>query len=454
MLCSAIYVLLCASIGETRYPTRLQNLLDAGKDKSSEVEWTLSWAEGVNNGLVERFLTRTSEDSIWQSNLGDENGFHAVQYTKEPQGHSEEEMREYQVPREKSAGTRSSMIYGDQLWYLPRSEFPLSGYVQPLSVATAYRPFRPTAIGLSPGMVNELDSGPFRIPYGYADGIDSAAFDERKVLGGSSITAEYGGGRFRLTWQFDDRVGGMPVKAMLERDGVLVYFSETEYVKQDDRWVPEQSRFYRGDSATPYKIAEMKNASFNKPKHITDFDPSDMGALYGTQFLTRSGVQYWGGSGLLSDSEFWELVYIYNVLPHPQIIEMIAREGEMSREEYERFLQRGAETRRAEYRKSNYDEPWTIRRTKTELEDEWDIYLKKFLDEHKLPEAAVERAREVTKKAKEIRDARREKDRADKREAEKKGNQARLKEFEQEEEKMYIRLLVKPLDKIARSAQP
>lgn len=449
--CTAICVNALAQPIPPNSPTRIRNLLQGGGENTSEIEWRLSWHDDVNEGLVERFTTRRAGRDAWESNYGDSRGHHAVEYSRPTTGLSDEEIRQIQIPKENSAGTRSSMTYDGQLWHLPRAETPLSGLVESLETAKAYHPNNPLIIGATVGVINELDATPFRIPFSFAEGFESAEFQESVDSDSSAVTATWGGGMFRLNWEFDQRVGDQPVRTLLERDGELAYYSETDYEKKDNRWVPTEARFFRGSSTTPYKRIEIDKISFDQPDHLQEFDPSDMGALYGTQFTTATGLKMWTGDGLVRNTEFWDLVYLYNADPHPKIIQLIANEIGLSVEEYKDFLRRGAENRRAEYRRTNKDEPWlVVAKAKKDNEDEWDVYLKKFLLKHSLSDSAVDRAKEITKKAKQIRDAYREKNKSDMREAKREGNKKKLAELEASENRIFKRLLEKPLNRLIR----
>ena len=70
--------------------------------KTSQIEWTVSWGEGPDDGLVERHITRTAGNSVWESNLGDENGYHRREFrTFPPQGDvTPEELEKYLYPRD------------------------------------------------------------------------------------------------------------------------------------------------------------------------------------------------------------------------------------------------------------------------------------------------------------------------------------------------------------------
>src|SRR3990172_8877303 len=149
------------------YPERLRRILDSRPEKTSEVEWTATWIGGRDAGLVERYVTRKASDAIWESNLGDEHGYHPTSYGEPhpgawgkdaPEIPNREEspmayeqwLRKHEIPKEETAGTPNSLIYDGQAWHLQYAERPLTGIVQPLETARDYLPVDLPSMGLAP----------------------------------------------------------------------------------------------------------------------------------------------------------------------------------------------------------------------------------------------------------------------------------------------------------------
>ena len=429
-----------------QYPPRLRSVFDSHAPTTSQVEWTASWIGGRDAGLVERYVTRKAGDALWESNLGDESGYHRLVFrASPPAGISEEESRQYASPREETAGTRNSLVYDGQAWHLSPAERPLSGMLQPVEAARAWLPTDLPSIGLAPCWGSDLDANPFHLPNQQFEGFDSATFREGRENGLPTLSAEWGGSS-RLAWRFDDRYGGKPVWAAFERDGVPVYSSETEYEKIGERWFPKSIRFYDRDSASPYKMIDVQRATFDEPWHMQEITPTDIGALYGTQFGGPDGTKMWTGAELIPDDEFWKLVHLYDVLPDPRIMKMIA-EPEQTVDEYVQSLRaKGARWREA-YRKKYNEEPWLVQKSPKE-KDEWDVYVEKFLTEHKLPEPGVKRANEIRDQSKKLRDAYRRKNAAALRKAKEENDSRKVAEYEGIEKRIFERVLVRDLKKL------
>ena len=463
------WVLLGLLLGPTepadRYPPRLRNVLDLQRATTSQVEWTVTWIGGRDAGLVERYVTRKAGDALWESNLGDENGYHPTAYGEPHPGAwgkdgpeipnreqspiaYEEWLRTHEIPKEELAATRNSLIYDRQAWHLEYAERPLSGNVQPVETAQEWLPVDLTSIGLAPcGRTSGLEGNPFQLPEWALEGFDSATFAEGLENGLPMVSAVYGSGRFRLTWRFDERFGGRPVWAAFERDGEPVYSSETEYEKIGERWFPKSVRFYQGDSTTPYNMIDVKRATFDEPWHMQEITPTDIGALSGTHFASSEGAKIWTGAELIPLKEYDELVQLYGVLPDPRILELQAKLINKTVEEYLKIIQRSIAREREEYRKKYNEEPWLVKRSPKE-KDEWDVYVDKFLTEHKLPEPGVKRANEIRDQSKKLRDAYRRKNAAALRKAKEENDSRKVVEYEGIEKRIFERVLVRDLKKL------
>ncbi len=446
----ARWVVLGVILGATgpydRYPPRLRTILESQAPTTSQVEWTATWIGGRDAGLVERYVTRKAGAAVWESNLGDENGYHPLVFSAHPPtGVSEEELRKYASPREESAGTRNSLIYDGQAWHLEHAERPLSGMLQPVETARAWLPVDLPSIGLAPCWAGELDVNPFHIHPTWFGGFDSATFKDGRENGLPTLSAEWAG-TYRLTWRFDERVGGQPVWAGFEVNDQLVHYSETEYERIGERWFPKSVRFYNGDSASPYKMIDVQRATFDEPWHMPEITPIDIGALYGTQFSCPDAMKMWTGAELVPSNEFWDLVELYDVPPDRRIIELIA-EPEQTADQWQEFSHRRMAWRREAYREKYGEEPWLVKPSPKE-KDEWDVYVEKFLAEHKLPEPGVKRAHEIRDQAKKLRDARRRQNAVELRKAKAENDSRKIAHFEGLEKNIFDRVLVRSLKKL------
>ncbi len=459
-------LLLAPTEPDDRYPARLRNILDSRLATTSQVEWTASWIGGRDDGLVERFVTRKAGDSLWESNLGDENGFHPTAYsagrgsspeeelpqpemTKDgPRIMDEEWLREHEIPKEESAGTRNSLNYDGQAWHLEYAERPLTGIVQPLETARSFLPVNLASVGLAPCWWGSgVYANPFQLFQEEFEGFDSATFREWVQDGLPTVSAEWGSGRFRLTWRFDERYGGQAVWAAFERHGVPMYSSETEYEKTGERWFPKSARFYQGMSTSPYKMIDVQRATFDEPWHMQEITPTDIGALYGTNFGAPDGPKKWTGAELIPLHEYLDLLELYGVLPDPRIVEMLAELTGKTTEEYGQMMQRGIARRREEHLKKYGEEPWLVQKSPTE-KDEWDVYVDKFLAAHKLPEPGVKRAHEIRDQSKKLRDAYRRKNAAELRKAKAENDSKKIAHYEGIEKSIFERVLVRSLKKL------
>jgi len=443
-------VLLSPTGPRDQHPPRLRNILDSRPARTSQVDWTATWIGGRDDGLVERYVTRQAGDAIWESNLGDGNGYHCTGFRDEPGGSREEERQE--IPKHELAGTRNSLVHEGQAWHLYYAERPLNGIVQPLETVRNFVPVNLPAIGLAPSWSTGLEAHPLLLSEWESDGFDSASFREEIQESTPTVIAEYGQG-YRLTWRFDNRYDGNPVWAGLEYNGQLTAYSETEYARIGERWFPKSVSFYGRASSIPYKRIDVQRVTWDEPWHIQEITPADIGALNGTQFATPHAMMAWTGADLIPINEYWDLVNLNGLRSDARILEMTAESLGKPLAEYLQFLERRSFQERERYRKKYGDEPWLATKPVKE-KDEWDVYVEKFIAEHKLPEPGVKRAREVLEQAKNLRDARRRQNASSIREAEKEKDQRKLDHFAAVEKKMFDRVLVRNLNKLIPKKEP
>ena len=446
-------------LDQARLPQRLRRALEGETSATSQVEWTLTWFGGYDDGLVERHITRTAGDTIWESNLGNADGYHPTGFQRlVPQNPTKEQVQQAMVPKVELAGVRNKLIHDGWAWYLPHAERPLSGDAAPIDKALAYLPVPIKSVGLAPRLRSDLDTNPFQIAPRDFEGFDEAAFREEWDRGFPTVTAEWGEGK-KLTWHFDDRVGGQPVEAAFYHSGQLSTRSETTYALMGGRWLPKSVRFYERDELSPYKIIDVQRASFDEPWHMQEITPEDIGLLRGTQLLGPEGSEVWSGTEVISAEAFWEQVHMYDMLPDPRIVVLLVepsgrKPDPQKLEEYLAYLRDTGTKMRAAYVRKHGTEPWLelTHPNKPGEKDEWDVYVDKFIAEHKLPEPAVKRACEVRDSAKKVRNVRRIQNRDEIRKAQREGDKKKLAYYEEVEQRIFDKMLVRPLRKLAEHA--
>ncbi len=429
-------------------PDRLTEVIESRTADTSEVEWTLSWHGGRDDGLVERYTTRTANGSIFQSNRGDAQGFHWKVFRSHPPADvSADALWEYAVPPEESAGTRISLAHDGQFWELFRAESPLSARLtSPSSVLeTQKRPRDMAAAGLAPYWADVFNTEPLGLPERYLAGFDSAEWTEQRSGQIEVVSAEFNGKR--LEWQLDSRQGGEPIHAAFYQGGRLVYSSETELAEVDGRWMPVSISFYKGDADAPYKVVDVDKVTFDKPWHEKEITPSDMGMLFGTQVNGDDGMRFWNGTELLSLDEYYELLYVYGVRPDPKIMEMLAKDFGQTVEEYVARIDRISIRFRAKYYEEHGESPWLTVTSKEK--DEWDIYVEKFIKKHKFDKPRIKRAKMTLDRAKKLRDVYLQKNKSDIRKAERRQDTKRLAVFEAHTENVFQQVLVRGLKRLA-----
>jgi hypothetical protein len=217
------------------------------------------------------------------------------------------------------------------------------------------------------------------------------------------------------------------------------------------RWIPASVRYYKNGADQPDKTLTITKATFDQPWHRQELGPEEMGALVGTRFH-GGPPRYWGGTELLSQDEFHELQYVYGAMPHPRIVALLAEASNMTTEAFEEYTRSVAESFREAFQKKHGDQPWLVN-VKLEEKDAWDEYVEQFCEKEALPEPAIERANKLLERAKSVRDAKRRKDRAEIKKAERNHDERKLKQFDEREDRIFRQLLVKPLEDLARQAK-
>jgi hypothetical protein len=425
---------------------------------TSEIEWTVTWTGGLDNGLIERYVTRTADGAVWESNLGDENGFHRSSLAHSPDsisravpgpGMTDAQIKQLglvEVPKKGSAGTINRVVCSGEAWHLNANK-PVAGSLAPTDHPSARLPVDLQSIGLAVSWEFDAPLGSFGIRKPHSDGLESAQVSERTEEGRTTITANYS--ENELTWVFDSNQGGLPVQATLSRNGRVLHRSQTRYKQVKGRWIPDSVEFFSADSSNPYKNIEVERATFDEPWHAQAITADDTGRVYGTRFVTPDDYPVWNGYELMDKDEFWELMYFYEVFPDERILQVEAENAGMTSEEYVNSLRRYAEDVRENYFRKHGRKPWLEEPQRPKrAQDEWDVYVEKFIAEHKLPEPAVKRAHEIRDQAKKLRDARRRQHAAQVRVAKKEGDEKKLDHFEALEKKIFDRVLAHNLKKL------
>ena len=431
-------------------PSSLARLIEVPRPETSHIEWTLSSFDRFNEGLVERHITRTVGDTLWQSNLGDDGGQHRVEYRFEPPKNTDvEDLDPYIFPSDVGAGTRASLIFGDRVWSMGNEASPSSGSrAYPRDQAQADLPFDFWAAGLA--VAASFDKNVLGLPEMLVEGFDFATFTSSRQGAYEVIAADYNDRR--IEWLLDVRQDGVPVQAYFYDGGNLTFWSETSYAKIDGRLFPTDLRFYDGENAQPYRTIEIQRATFDKPWHMQEITPADIGAIYGTHFTTPMGEYYWSGTDLITNDEYWELVHVFGIRPDNAIIESLARSAKLTVEEFLQFWDAKEAWARERYFNEHGTRPWleniVLLKKKPGEKDEWDVYVEQFVAEHKLEGEPVKQAEEILDRAKKMRDARLRKNAVEIRKAQREGNSKKLAHYERITKRIFEEVLVRTLNRL------
>ena len=440
-----------------------------------EAKWTLSWYDQWNEGLVERYITRAAGDSLLQSNFGNENGHHralfrqaiadnehsennrdsgSAAFDRPPEGLSREDALLLQIPPDKLAGTINMMIFQGKVWRpdgVQKSAI-LTGSVEtivpaklqqhlPVDFATigfAVAPYlRYSVVGLDPWDFEGFDSAPLERSRSGDLEIVVASYDTRRV-----------------EWYLDPAQENLPVAAMLYRNDELVLRSETEYEVYEGRRLPLSVHFYEGWAQTPYRVLDVQEVTFDKPWHARGFTPADIGIVFGTQLRSSEadGFMYrWDGLNLIGSSEYDDLVDLYGVDPDPRFVERIAAGFRMTIAEWNAWTERTRKWRREQYFAEHGTRPWldeVVLLQKPGEKDEWDVYVEKFIEKHKLTGEKRKRAKDILERSKKIRDARLRKDAAKIKQAKRENNKKKLAYYEGIIKRIFDDVLVRSLSRL------
>jgi len=434
-----------------KLPESLSRGLARDIPDTSQIEWTLSWGDKWNDGLVERHITRTVGESVWQSNLGDRNGFHSRTFDRAPpSGATFEEVEPYMDPIESGAGTRNTLLQDGYVWHLFHAEAPGVGSVEPVENEVEHLPLDFTAVGLAVGP--RVDENLFGVHPSDLEGFAEAEFNTFRAGRMEIATVEFNDRRFE--WHLDPFRNGLPVQAMLFRGGTLISRSETTYEEIDGRLFPMSVEFYSGDGAQPTRVVNVDRATFDQPWHMQTITPDDIGVLFGTQLwssLPDDPLQ-WDGLELLTTTEYMDMLHFHGMRPDPIVAELVGRAFNMTGEEYYAWIDRTQKWRREKYFKEHGTRPWLdepLGRVPGE-KDEWDVYVEQFIKKHKLTKADVKRANQTLDRAKKLRDRYRKKHADDIRKAERDGDEEKLAHYRGYTQRVFDKVLVASLNRLIR----
>jgi len=432
-----------------KLPESLRRGLGRDVPGTSQIEWTLTWDDKWNHGLVERHITRTVGDTVWQSNLGDENGYHQRTFRMSPpRGATSGEAESYMFPLETGAGTRNSLLHDGLAWDIDPAERPIVALVEPVETKIASLPLDFSAVGLAMGP--NLGGNLFGVQPFDLEGFAEAEFDTFRAGRMEVVTVEFNDRRFE--WHLDPFKNGLPVQAMLFRGGTLISQSETTYEQIDGRLFPMSVEFHTRDGTRPTRAVYVEKATFDQPWHMQSISPNDIGILFGTQLWSSlpGGPLRWDGLELLTSAEYHDLTDLYGFRPDPIVAELIGRAFNMTGEEYYAWLDRTQKWRREKYFKEHGTRPWLdepLGRIPGE-KDEWDVYVEQFIKKHKLTKADVKRANQTLDRAKKLRDRYRKKHADDIRKAERDGDEEKLALYEGHKQRVFDEVLVASLNRL------
>lgn len=432
-------LLLCTVLGqagiEENLPAPLRRAMEARQADTSQIKWTYTHLDDREYGLVERITTQTVGDTLWQANIGDENGFHRTTYRSFPN---------HPIPQEDVAGTWNLLVYEGDIWAMDNQagRHPVSGNATPCDQRYMHHPVDFRWAGINPWWGLRTSSNVFGLDRRFVDGFENAKLNQTVSGDIEIITATYG--EHTLEWQLDRRRGGQPILAALYVGDQLAYSSQTDLQEVQGRWIPSAMKFYYKDEVEPKMAIDIQEASFDKPEHKKDISPTDIGALAGTQIgYPGKELLRWDGTQLITGTEYDELEGLYGFRPDPIIIKRLAAMSKMTAEEFTGRLDQHTVYVRARYFEKRGEEPWLV--VKTGEKDEWDVYVAEFIKKHKLDEARTKRAERLLKQSKKLRDYHMLKNRSKIRSARAKGDIAKAEHYEAVKEHIFKNVLVRGL---------
>jgi len=419
--------------------------------RTAQFEWSVSWYDKWNDGLVERYVTRRAGDDLWESNLGDEDGYHKTMIRRVPPSVEAfyEDRDKYERPKGDWGGTRNALLHEGRVWYIPDADKSIAADVRDPSgsLDEIPLPFDFSIAGIALAWDPTRNGNALRLPDRALQGLEDAKFSGGYQDGLKTVSMEYDDKL--LVWYLDPRQGNRPVRAEFYSNDELEYSSETDYRKTGDRLVVDSMRFYRGYDDSPSQVVEVQKATFDKPWHLQRITPSDIGALFGTQFYTDNDLQYWSGTDLLTIKDYDELVYLYDVLPDPRIVRRLAKSLKLSVDQYLAWVEVQRQSVRRDYFAEHGTRPWldeVVLLQKPGERDEWDVYVERFIDRHKLTGEKRKRAVDILERSKKLRDVRLRKDAAKIKQARRENNKKKLAYYKGMTQRIFDEVLVRSLN--------
>lgn len=277
------------------------------------------------------------------------------------------------------------------------------------------------------GVHNELG-----IPDGMTEAWDApATYTSRRSGDMDIVRMEFHrrGENASMEWEIDRRRGGQVVRSTVYRNGSPAYWSVTGVAQRGGIWYPKRVEFYTAEMEhTPYMVVDVHEASFDAPWHRREsFTPDDIGVGFGHNILFGGdvpgavpgydGMYCWDGAGLITKDESMYLIYLFGVDPDPRFVEGLSRPGTgRTPESYAAKIDAArASPAVVDRLLAKYEADYGVAfdrsafgslsaTPKHDAEDEWDRYVRTFLERHKLGDKASARANRLLNHCKKLRD--------------------------------------------------
>jgi len=417
-------LMICAVELQVSLPDPIAKIVKSRQAHTAEWKWSLT-REGEAGTSHDEYVTRVAPGDLWQHGAKPKNTTVPPPFTSgQPYG-------------------ENALVTEGIAWYMPNAGHPLFAYAIPLDEPQRYLPFDFSLAGIAPAweVANET---PLGLRSEWIAGLEAA--EVSGVASGPLTHVVAAMGDRRLEWTLDAYQGGQPTEAAFYMNDRLVRRSTTSYRKIDGRWVPKDTEFYYLDSADPAVAIHVDSAGFDQADHVQDVTPEDIGLRFGTSLTAWHGRSRWGGTHIIEENEYEEMVYLYGVEPVPLIVEALARESNQTLDECREWFEIARERYRQAHVQRTGEAPWLVERWKER--DEWDVYVEKFITEHKLDELRAKRANELLERCKRLRDFYRRKNIREIREAQREGDAEKLAHYEKLTTRIFETVLVPGLKRL------
>ncbi len=212
-------------------------------------------------------------------------------------------------------------------------------------------------------------------------------------------------------------------------DAMVTHPDGKYYHKGETREMSDGRIYQKGELI---KTLTITHQSFDQPSHRQEpFGLEDIGAQVGSRMRLRDGNNYWWDGVSIVGEEEW-LLKRYGLGLEPSLA-VLKKRSEMRGISLARLLD--LEEKKAQRWRARH--PEFVSKETAEEEDEWDIYVRKFVDKNKLskPKAAV--AGKILSRSKKLRDYQRRKS--------EKGKEAKTEAMEK---RIFEKMLVKGLERL------